>query len=89
MTPELIIQIGQESLYHLTVILLIILVPALVVGVLVSMFQAATQINEMTLSFIPKLLVTLMVLGIAGPWILRLLTDYTLRLFNDIPNLVG
>jgi len=89
MTPELIVQIGQESLLHLTIILLVILVPALIVGVLVSMFQAATQINEMTLSFIPKLLVTLLVLSLAGPWILRLLTDYTLRLFNDIPNLVG
>ena len=89
MTPETIIQIGQESLFYLTVLLLLMLVPALIVGVLVSMFQAATQINEMTLSFIPKLLVTLLVMVIAGPWMLRMITDYTLRLFEDIPNLLG
>lgn len=89
MTPETIIQIGQESLFYLTVMLLILLVPALVVGVLVSMFQAATQINEMTLSFIPKLLITLLVMVIAGPWMLQLITEYTLRLFEDIPMLLG
>ena len=89
MTPETVIQIGQESLFHLTILLLLLLVPALIVGVLVSMFQAATQINEMTLSFIPKLLVTLLVMVIAGPWMLRMITDYTLRLFEDIPNLLG
>ena len=73
----------------LSILLLVLLVPALLVGVLVSMFQAATQINEMTLSFIPKLLVTLLVMVMAGPWILRLVMDYTLRLFNDIPTLFG
>lgn len=89
MTPEIIIQIGQESLYYLTIILLIMLVPALIVGVLISMFQAATQINEMTLSFIPKLLITLLVMVVAGPFMLRLVTEYTLRLFEDIPRLIG
>lgn len=89
MTPELIIQIGQQALYNLTILLLILLVPALIVGVLISMFQAATQINEMTLSFIPKLLITLLVLVIAGPWMLSLVTEYTLRLFNNIPDYIG
>ena len=89
MTPETIIQVGQESLYYLTILLLLLLVPALIVGVLISMFQAATQINEMTLSFIPKLLVTLLVMVVAGPWMLRLMTTYTLRLFEDIPNMLG
>ncbi|MGB1800322.1 MAG: flagellar biosynthesis protein FliQ [Gammaproteobacteria bacterium] len=89
MTPELIIQIGQQALYHLTILLLILLVPALIVGVLISMFQAATQINEMTLSFIPKLLITLLVLVIAGPWMLSMVTDYTLRLFGSIPDYIG
>jgi len=89
MTPETVIQIGQESLFYLTVLLLVLLVPALIVGVLISMFQAATQINEMTLSFIPKLLVTLLVLVVAGPWMLTLITEYTLRLFQNIPNLLG
>ncbi len=89
MTPEAIINIGQNALLLLSFLLLLILVPALVVGVLVSMFQAATQINEMTLSFIPKLLVTLLVFILAGPWILRLLTEYTIRLFDQIPSLIG
>jgi len=53
------------------------------------MFQAATQINEMTLSFIPKLLVTLLVMVIAGPWLLQLIVEYTLRLFNQIPSLIA
>ena len=89
MTPESIINIGQNALILLSMLLLLILTPALVVGVLVSMFMAATQINEMTLSFIPKLLVTLMVLVIAGPWMLRLMTDYTIRIFEEIPALIG
>ena len=89
MTPELIIQIGQESLFYLTILLLTLLVPALIVGVLISMFQAATQINEMTLSFIPKLLVTLFVMAMAGPWMLSLITEYTLRLFENIPSMIG
>jgi len=63
-------------------------VPALIVGLLVSVFQAATQINEVTLSFIPKLLITMLVIIIAGPWILRTLVIYTQRIFHDIPNLI-
>jgi flagellar biosynthetic protein FliQ len=59
-----------------------------VVGLLVSMFQAATQINEMTLSFVPKLLVTVLTIMISGPWLLRIVTNYTQRLFNDIPYLL-
>ncbi len=89
MTPELIVQIGQQALYLLTILLLILLVPALIVGVLISMFQAATQINEMTLSFIPKLLITLLVLVIAGPLMLSMVTEYTLRLFGSIPGYIG
>lgn len=89
MTPETVIDIGQNALLLLTMLLLLLLVPALVVGVLVSIFQAATQINEMTLSFIPKLLVTLLVLILGGPLMLRLLTEYTLRLYDRIPSLIG
>ena len=61
----------------LLLLIMVILIPALLVGLLVSMFQAATQINEMTLSFIPKLIVTLLTLMLAGPWMLRLLIEYT------------
>jgi len=89
MTPDILLNIGQEALMLLSILLLVLLVPALVIGVVVSMFQAATQINEMTLSFIPKLLITLLVMVMAGPWILRLVMDYTLRLFHQIPGLVA
>ena len=89
MSPELIITVGQNALWNLTLMLLVLLIPALIVGVLVSMFQAATQINEMTLSFIPKLLVTLLVLIVAGPWMLTLITEFTIRLFEQIPELIS
>lgn len=89
MTPETVITLGNEAL-HLTIVLMaVLLLPALAVGLLVSLFQAATQINEMTLSFIPKLLVTVGVLVVGGSYILGALTDYTVRLFQSIPSLIG
>jgi flagellar biosynthetic protein FliQ len=89
MTPETVLHIMQQSLQVIIIIVLIVLLPALVVGLLVSMFQAATQINEMTLSFIPKLLVTLLTLVIAGPWMLNLLVNHTQRLIESIPFVIG
>jgi len=89
MTPETVLSTGQQFLELTIVLILVLLVPALAVGLLVSMFQAATQINEMTLSFIPKLLITLLVVVMAGPWMLSLLIDYTRRLMENIPYLSG
>ena len=89
MTPESVLTIFQRAMEIILVMNLIILLPALGVGLLVAMFQAATQINEMTLSFIPKLLVTIGVLMFAGSYMLNLLMDYTIRLFQDIPMLLG
>lgn len=89
MTPESAIAVGQSALLLTSIIIALILLPALGIGLLVSMFQAATQINEQTLSFIPKLFVVLAVLSIGGHWILQNLIHYTLRLFNDIPSLIG
>lgn len=89
MTPEAVIHIGQNALYVTSVIIALLLLPALGVGLLVSMFQAATQINEQTLSFIPKLFVVLAVLFVGGGWILQTLIDYMTRLINDIPALIG
>lgn len=89
MTPDTVMDVGHHALELTMVLMLLLLVPALVVGVLVSMFQAATQINEMTLSFIPKLLVTIAVVMIGGPWMLRVMTDYMLRLYDSIPALIG
>lgn len=89
MSPETVLTVANKAL-ELTLILMgLLLVPALVVGLLVSLFQAATQINEMTLSFIPKLLITVAVLVVGGPYMLGALTDYTVRLFQAIPSLIG
>ncbi|MDD5328873.1 MAG: flagellar biosynthesis protein FliQ [Sulfuricella sp.] len=89
MTPESVVTIGQQALEVTLLLSAPLLLAALGVGLLVSVFQAATQINEMTLSFIPKLLVIFLVLGVAGPWMLTLMMDYTRRLFTSIPGLIG
>ena len=89
MTPETVLTVFQQTLEVLAVLILIVLMPALMVGLMVAMFQAATQINEQTLSFIPKLLITLGVLLLAGPFMLQLMLDFTIRLFKNIPMLIG
>ncbi len=89
MTPELVTTIGQQALWVTIQLAAPLLLSALAVGLLVGMFQAATQINEMTLSFIPKLLVTVAVLMFGGPYIIRLLMDFTLRLYEPIPGVIG
>ncbi len=80
---------GQQGLYLLLVVSAPVLLAVLGIGLVVSIFQAATQINEMTLSFIPKLLALAAVLVIAGPWMLRTLIDYTHHLIESLPSLVG
>ena len=89
MTPETIITVGTQALELTLVMMGVLLLPALAVGLLVSLFQAATQINEMTLSFIPKLLITVAALVVGGPYLLGAITDYTERLFHAIPGLIG
>lgn len=89
MTPDSVVTIFQQALEVILVLTMVTLIPALVVGLMVSMFQAATQINEMTLSFIPKLLITLVTLMFAGPWMLRIILEYTSRLIHDIPYVIG
>ena len=89
MTPELVMTIFQRALEVILMMLMVVLLPALMVGLLVSMFQAATQINEMTLSFIPKLLITVLVLIFAGPWLLSVILNYTQRLYDSIPGFIG
>ena len=85
MTPETIMTIGQRALEITMLLAAPLLIAALVIGLLVGVFQAATQINEMTLSFIPKLLAIAAVLTLAGPWMLQLLTEFTKRLIEGIP----
>ncbi|MDH5435321.1 MAG: flagellar biosynthesis protein FliQ [Gammaproteobacteria bacterium] len=89
MTPDTVVTLMTHTIQLIMVLVCVLLLPALAIGLLVSMFQAATQINEMTLSFIPKLLVTLLVLMVGGNWILNVILDYTLRLFADIPYMIG
>ena len=89
MTPETVITIGQQAVEMTLMVSAPLLLSALVIGLIVSIFQAATQINEMTLSFIPKLLGTFLVLIFAGPWMVNTLVDYIQRLFGNIPWMVG
>jgi flagellar biosynthetic protein FliQ len=81
--------IGQGALEITLLVSAPLLLAALIVGLVVSVFQAATQINEMTLSFIPKLMAIFAALLISGPWIITVMTDYMRRLFGTIPTLVG
>ena len=89
MTPESVMTIGQQAMELTMMVAAPLLLSALIIGLLVSIFQAATQINEATLSFIPKLFGTFAVLIISGPWMIGLLLDYMTRLFNSIPYLAG
>ena len=89
MTPETVMAVFQQTLQLIVVLTMAVLLPALAVGLIVGVFQAATQINEQTLSFIPKLLVTLAVLIFAGPWMLGLIVEFTKHLIHNIPNLIG
>ena len=83
-----ITDIFREAVFLTLTLLLIIITPGLAVGLIVSIFQAATQINEQTLSFIPRLLVTMLILLMTGPWLLKLLVEFTYKIFELLPHLV-
>jgi flagellar biosynthetic protein FliQ len=89
MTPEVAVDLFREALWLTTMLVAILVVPSLIVGLLVAMFQAATQINEQTLSFLPRLLVMLITLIIVGPWLVRVFMEYILSLYGSIPQLIG
>ena len=89
MNPESVVTIGQQALTVMMLLAAPMLVTSLVIGLIVSVLQAATQINEMTLSFIPKLLGTFLALVVAGPWMLTFFVDYLRRLFESIPGAIG
>ncbi|MCX7071526.1 MAG: flagellar biosynthesis protein FliQ [Gammaproteobacteria bacterium] len=88
MTPETVLTIGSQALQLVLMLAAPLLLTALAVGVVIGVFQAATQVNEQTLSFIPKLAACAAVIVIAGPWMLGLLVEYTKRLFESIPSLL-
>jgi flagellar biosynthetic protein FliQ len=89
MTPDTIMTLGQQAITVTVQLTAPILLATLLVGLVIAMFQAATQINEMTLTFVPKLLVMALIMLFAGPWMLRLLIDYAQNLFRSIPSLIG
>ncbi len=89
MTPELVMDIGRQAVEMTLMMAGPLLLAALVIGLIVSIFQAATQINEQTLSFIPKLVGIFLTLILAGPWMLQMMVDYIRRLFESIPQIIG
>jgi flagellar biosynthetic protein FliQ len=89
MTPENVMDLAHSTLMVTSMIAAPMLLIALVTGLVIGMLQAATQINEATLSFIPKLLLLVLTLFVAGPWILRVLIDFTRNLYANIPNVIG
>jgi len=88
MTPETVMTIGNQALTTMLLLGMPVLLVILAIGLLIGIFQAATQINEMTLSFIPKLVGLAATLAIAGPWMLKTIVDYTQTLFLNIPTLL-
>jgi flagellar biosynthesis protein FliQ len=89
MTPEVAVDLVRGALWLTAMMVAVVVVPSLLVGLLVAMFQAATQINEQTLSFLPRLLVILICLIVLGPWLVRELMEYTETLIMNIPQLIG
>jgi len=89
MSPEVAVDIVREAILLIVTLVSLILVPGLIVGLMVSVFQAATQINEQTLSFLPRLLVTLLVVVEAGPYMMQRIMEYSTRLIHNIPTLIG
>ncbi len=89
MSPETVISIGHQALWVTMLLAAPLLLSALAVGLIVGMFQAATQINEMTLSFIPKLLVLVGALIVAGPQMLSVIVNFTKQLMEQVPSLIS
>ncbi|WP_263768704.1 flagellar biosynthesis protein FliQ [Propionivibrio soli] len=89
MTPETVMYLGRQAIEVALMLSGPLLLSALVIGLIVSIFQAATQLNEATLSFIPKLVGTFLVLILAGPWMINMVVDYIRQLFERIPQLIG
>jgi flagellar biosynthetic protein FliQ len=89
MTAQQVFAVGQQGLFQLLMVAAPLLLSALVVGLIVSIFQAATQINEATLSFVPKIIIAVVVLALAGPWMMTSLVDYLRGILMSIPSAVG
>ena len=89
MSPGVVMEIGRQAVEMTLLLSAPLLLAALVIGLIISIFQAATQINEQTLSFIPKLVGVFLTLLLAGPWMLQIMVDYVRSLFESIPQIIG
>lgn len=89
METELFLEITNKALFAIGVMSLPILIPGLVAGIIISIFQAVTQINEQTLTFVPKLFILILSYLVTGPWLVRFITSYTAEVINRIPDLVN
>lgn len=89
MSPEVFVDVLRDSLFIVILLVSAIILPSLFVGLIVAIFQAATSINEQTLSFLPRLIVTLLALIFGGHWLVRVIMDYTIGLYQSIPQIVG
>ncbi|MBY0420618.1 MAG: flagellar biosynthesis protein FliQ [Pararheinheimera sp.] len=89
MSPEVFVDILSDALWLVILIVSVAIIPSLIVGLIVSIFQAATSINEQTLSFLPRLIVTLLALMYGGHWLTQTLMDYTEKLYMSIPTVVS
>ncbi|MBI5783985.1 MAG: flagellar biosynthesis protein FliQ [Rhodocyclales bacterium] len=89
MTPTTVIEIGRQAMEVALMVSAPLFIAALATGLIISIFQAATQINETTLSFVPKLVAIFITLILAGPWMISVMTDYIRRLYESIPSMIG
>lgn len=89
MTPQVLLDVFGEAIWLVITLVLVIVVPSLLVGLLIAIFQAATQINEQTLSFLPRLIVILLIILIMGPWMVTKLMDQFNKVFESIPVMIG
>lgn len=89
MSPEVFLDVFSQALKVIVIMVAFIIVPGLLVGLVVAVFQAATSINEQTLSFLPRLLVTLAVIGLGGHFLTELIMEFTIEMYNRIPEVVG
>ncbi|MEH6358792.1 MAG: flagellar biosynthesis protein FliQ [Pseudomonadales bacterium] len=89
MTPEVAASLFGDALFLVVTMVMVLVLPSLLVGLIISTFQAATQINEQTLSFLPRLIMTLLTIMAAGPWLIRELMDFMTQLMINMPNLIG
>lgn len=89
MSPEVFVEILRESLFMVILLVSVIIIPSMVVGLIVAVFQAATSINEQTMSFLPRLIVTLLALSWGGNWLVQKLMDFTYHMVEQIPQVVG